>query len=94
MRKHAGFPAAGARKNKHRAIGLPNGGGLHVVKCFGFEEHFRSFDAGLIRACMQAKVRRPPFSSDSRRAASDSGARPSHMLRRAVPASIPRPCCD
>ena len=39
MREYAGLSAARTSKDQDRAIGLPNGGSLHVVEDFSFEEH-------------------------------------------------------
>ena len=39
MRQNARFAAAGTGEDQNRAIGLPNGGRLHVVENFGFQEH-------------------------------------------------------
>ena len=39
MRENASFSASGPGKYQHRAIGLPNGGSLHVAEDFRFQEH-------------------------------------------------------
>ena len=39
VRQDSSFSTAGPGKNQNRAIGLPNGGRLHVVEDFRFQEH-------------------------------------------------------
>ena len=92
VRQDARLTASGAGKDQNRAIGLPNGGRLHVVEEFGLEEHFIAIRReGSSTACTRASATFAGASAP--RAAPASAAAPSHRPRRATRASIRRPYC-
>ena len=57
VRQNARLSAAGPSEDQNRAIGLPNGGRLHVVENFGFEEHLWQFAARRVDALFTALLR-------------------------------------
>ena len=58
VRQDASFSTAGPSEYQNGTIGLPDGGRLHVVEDFRFQEHLSRFAASVVNALFMWKLLR------------------------------------